>query len=238
MFTLKRDVGCAERLRCPRLRRRSDRFFRCGADEDGARKRHQGMGLNRHNARAGFSLVELALSLAIIAIALVTTVASLPAAIDSNKAGAQQRAAAVAADGLISAVLGATPSVSNGLEMVARGLLAPVGSETPVLKWVRPIGSAQPVPVKVAVPFDDHGLPDFTYSASGRDPFEMQLTQGAGLVAVVTVQPPAGMRRPGWVSVTMVAPRGRVGDLSEIEAGRETLKRFSRIHYAFAYLND
>lgn len=212
--------------------------LRCGTDEGEMVCRHEGMGWNRQSTRAGFSLVELALSLAIIAIALVTTVASLPAAIDSNKAGAQQRAAAVAADGLISAVLGATPSASNASEMIARGVLAPVGAETPVLKWGRPMGSAQPVPVRVAVPFDDNGLPDFTYSANGRDSFEMQLTQGAGLVAVVTVQPPAGARRPGWVSVTMVAPRGRVTDLSEIESGRETLKRFSRIHYAFAYLND
>lgn len=213
-------------------------FFGCRNDQGSVRRRFQRMGRNRQSGGAGFSLVELALSLAIIAIALVTTVASLPAAIDSNKAGAQQRAAAVAADGLISAVLGATPAGSNASEMVARGLLAPVGAETPVLKWARPIGSAQPVPVKIAVPFDDNGLPDFTYSANGRDPFETQLTQGAGLVAVVTVQPPAGARRPGWVSVTMVAPRGRVGDFSEIESGRETLKRFSRIHYAFAYLND
>jgi prepilin-type N-terminal cleavage/methylation domain-containing protein len=196
------------------------------------------MGRDWRIMRAGFSLVELALSLAIIAIALVTTVASLPAAIDSNKAGAQQRAAAVAADGLINAVIGATPASTNPSEMVARGFIAPVGAESPVLKWVRPMGSAKPVPVKVAVPFDDNGLPDFSYSANGRDPFDAQLTQGAGLVAVVTVQPPAGMRQPGWVSVTMVAPRGRVGSLTEVETGRETMKRFSRIHYAFAYLND
>lgn len=214
------------------------RFFWGWADELEVGCRHLGMGLNRQSFRAGFSLVELALSLAIIAIALVTTVASLPAAIDSNKAGAQQRAAAVAADGLVNAVLRATPSASNPVEMVARGILAPVGAETPILKWGRPVGSAQPLPVKVAVPFDDNGLPDFTYSSNGRDAFETQLTQGAGLVAVVTVQPPAGVRRPGWVSVTMVAPRGRVGDFSEIESGRETLKRFSRIHYAFSYLND
>lgn len=214
------------------------RFFRVGADEDATVKRHEVMGMEFPRKRAGFSLVELALSLAIIAIALVTTVASLPAAIESNKAGGQQRAAAVAAESLIGAVSGATASGASSLEMVARGILSPVGTETPVLKWSRPIGNVEPVPVKVAVPFDDNGLPDFTYSSNGREPFDEQLTQGAGLIALVTVVPPGGMRRPGWVSVTMVAPRGRVKSMADLEVGNPALKSFSRIHYAFAYLNE
>lgn len=214
------------------------RFFRFGADEDATLKRHEVMGMEFPRERAGFSLVELALSLAIIAIALVTTVASLPAAIESNKAGGQQRAAAIAAESLIGAVCGATVAGTSSLEMVARGVLSPVGSETPILKWSRPIGNVEPVPVKVAVPFDDNGLPDFAYTSSGREPFDSQLTQGAGLIALITVLPPSGIRRPGWVSVTMVAPRGRVKAVSDLEAGNVALRGFSRIHYAFAYLNE